>query len=101
MSGSYQAALEAAGAEVEEFKEFGSYQGDWWARVSFGGRRGWVTGSYSSYSGCDAFEAEFGYGTSHDHVLGGLDEEGVVVPTDHGLEELREKGRDEPVLDHG
>lgn len=61
MSG-YQEAMEAAGAIVHEFEEFGSYQGDWWAKVTYEGKTGWVTGSYGSCSGCDAFEAEFGWG---------------------------------------
>jgi hypothetical protein len=33
MSG-YQRALEAAGADIIEFQEFGSYQGDWFAVLS-------------------------------------------------------------------
>jgi hypothetical protein len=57
----YSEALEAAGAEIIVFREFGSYQGDWWAMVRYNGERGWVNGSYGSCSGCDAFEAEFGY----------------------------------------
>ena len=57
---SYQEALEAAGAEVLEFENFGSYQGDWWAKVRYKGELGWVRGSYGSCSGCDAFEVEFG-----------------------------------------
>lgn len=59
---SYESALEAAGATVHEFKEFGSYQGDWWAKVTHNGQTGWVQGSYGSCSGCDAFQAEFDYG---------------------------------------
>lgn len=60
---SYELSLAAAGATVHEFKNFGSYQGDWWARVTLAdGRSGWINGSYGSCSGCDAFEAEFGYG---------------------------------------
>lgn len=58
---SYLEAMEAAGAKVKAFEEFGSYQGDWWALVEYEGRRGWVTGSYGSCSGCDAFEAEFSW----------------------------------------
>jgi hypothetical protein len=56
---SYSEAMEAAGAKVIEFKEFGSYQGDWWALVEWREDRGWVNGSYGSCSGCDAFEGEF------------------------------------------
>jgi len=58
----YQEALEAAGATVHVFEQFGSYQGDWWALVTANGQTGWIHGSYGSCSGCDAFEAEFGYG---------------------------------------
>lgn len=57
----YRETLEAAGAEVLEFEEFGSYQGDWWAKVFYQGESGWVQGSYGSCRGCDAFEAEFGW----------------------------------------
>src|ERR1041385_38155 len=55
---SYQKALEAAGAKVIDFKEFGSYQGDWFAFLDDGQI---VSGSYGSCSGCDAYQAEFGY----------------------------------------
>lgn len=58
---SYQEALEAAGAEVHDFKEFGCYQGEWYAYVTYQGETGVVTGSYGSCSGCDAFDAEFGW----------------------------------------
>lgn len=56
---SYEETLELAGATVHIFQEFGSYQGDWWARVTYNGVTGWVTGSYGSCSGCDAFHGEF------------------------------------------
>lgn len=59
---SYQQAIEAAGARILAFEQFGSYQGDWYALVDFNGKRGWVRGSYGSCSGCDAFAAEFDYG---------------------------------------
>lgn len=58
---SYEEALSAAGAEVLEFRNFGSYQGDWWAKVTLNGETFWAHGSYGSCSGCDAFEAEFDY----------------------------------------
>ena len=58
---SYKEALEAAGATVMAFAEFGSYQGEWYAMVKFKGTVGWVSGSYGSCSGCDAFESAFGY----------------------------------------
>jgi hypothetical protein len=58
MSG-YKRSLEAAGADIIEFKEFGSYQGDWFAVLS---NYDVIQGSYGSCSECDAFEGEFGYG---------------------------------------
>lgn len=57
----YSEALEAAGAKIIAFQEFGSYQGDWFAFVEYQGKCGWVQGSYGSCSGCDAFESEFSY----------------------------------------
>lgn len=57
MSG-YQRSLEAAGADIIEFREFGSYQGDWFAVLS---NYDVIQGSYGSCSGCDAFQCEFGY----------------------------------------
>ena len=58
----YMSALEAAGATVLAYKEFGTYQGEWYAYVEYQGQRGWIEGSYGSCTMCDAFEAEFGYG---------------------------------------
>lgn len=58
---SYEGALAAAGAIVHAFEHFGAYQGEWWAKVTYGGETGWVNGYYGSCSGCDALEAEFGY----------------------------------------
>lgn len=58
---SYKSALFAAGAKVLTYESFGSYQGDWLAKVEYNGEIGWVAGSYGSCSHCDAFEAEFGY----------------------------------------
>ena len=57
----YQLAMEAAGAKVLAYKAFGSYQGDWYAKVAFKGTVGFVQGSYGSCSGCDSFQGEFGY----------------------------------------
>lgn len=54
----YQQALEAAGATVVDFREFGSYQGDWFAILDNGNI---VSGGYGSCSGCDAYQAEFDY----------------------------------------
>lgn len=61
----YENALKCAGAEVHKFADFGSYQGDWWAKVTYEGNTGWINGSYGSCSGCDAFQSEFDY-TSHE-----------------------------------
>lgn len=58
----YEKALSAAGATVLGFEQFGSYQGEWWSEVQFpNGERYFVNGCYGSCSGCDAFEAEFGW----------------------------------------
>jgi hypothetical protein len=87
---SYRSALEAAGATVRAFEEFGSYQGEWWALVEYEGRRGWVNGSYGSCSGCDAFQAEFSF----------CDEErwddaaGKYVPSSEYPAKLAEFGRE-------
>jgi len=58
---SYQGSLEAVGASILAISYFGSYQGDWWAKVEYQGELGWVHGYYGSCSMCDAFEAEFGW----------------------------------------
>jgi hypothetical protein len=65
---SYREALEAAGAEVLAFKEFGSYQGDWIAKVSYEGDTFFIRDYYGSCSGCDAFEAEVGYDFNPDRT---------------------------------
>lgn len=57
----YSEALEAAGAEVIKFEQFGSYQGNWYALIKYKGKTGFVSGSYGSCGGCDAFEGEFGW----------------------------------------
>jgi len=58
---SYKESLEAAGANVLVMSYFGSYQGDWWAKVQYNNTLGWVHGCFGSCSYCDAFEAEFGW----------------------------------------
>ena len=45
MSSSYIDALRAAGATVHAGRSFGSYQGDWLARVTYNGVTGFVAGS--------------------------------------------------------
>ncbi len=66
---SYQDAITAAGATILAFENFGSYQGDWWAKVSHNGTTGFVHGYFGSCSGCDAFEREFdsGNGQCEEH----------------------------------
>lgn len=59
---SYEAALWATGVKVLGYETFGSYQGDWWAKVEFPNHQvGFIHDYYGSCSGCDAFEAEFGW----------------------------------------
>lgn len=63
----YEKALSAAGVKVEAFEQFGSYQGEWWAKCLFpSGDTYFVTGYYGSCSGCDSFEGEFGYRDEED-----------------------------------
>lgn len=57
----YHWCLEQAGATVHAFQSFGSYQGDWFAKVTYEGKTGWIHDYYGSCSGCDSFEAETGY----------------------------------------
>lgn len=57
----YDEVLEIAGAKVLEFKMFGSYQGDWIAKIEYDGQIGYIRDYYGSCSGCDALEATFDY----------------------------------------
>lgn len=85
----YQTALEAAGAIVHEFEEFGDYHGTWIARVTYNGETGFVVGSYGSCSGCDAFQSEFDYGWgTYDRELE------RYVPKPKHLRALAEFGRE-------
>jgi len=54
----YYEAIEAAGVKIKEYKEFGSYQGDWFAILE---DNTVVHGGYGSCSGCDSFQGEFGW----------------------------------------
>jgi hypothetical protein len=56
---SYKQALEAAGANVLAYERFGSYRGDWLAKVTYKDETFYVAGEYGSCSGCDSFEAKF------------------------------------------
>lgn len=58
----YCEALEAAGAKVINYQDFGDYQGSWYAAVEYEDKTFWVVGYYGSCSGCDSFQAEFDYG---------------------------------------
>lgn len=57
----YREAIEAAGAKVLAYEEFGSYQGDWLAKIKVGGEVKFVRDYYGSCSVCDAFQADFGF----------------------------------------
>lgn len=62
----YKDALEAAGFTVHAYEQFGSYQGDWLAKVTApNGREGYIRDYYGSCCGCDALEADIGYENSH------------------------------------
>lgn len=63
---SYDTALAAAGVEVIEYAEFGSYQGDWLCLIRDNGVLCVAEGCYGSCSYCDSFEGEFGYGSESD-----------------------------------
>ena len=65
----YKEAMEAAGAEVLAYEEFGSYQGDWYAKIKFRDKVSWVQDCYGSCSSCDAFESDF-QDSGHDCVDG-------------------------------
>lgn len=52
---SYNIALEKAGATLLLYKEFGTYQGDWWAKVQFNGKIGWTHGAFGSCTVCDKY----------------------------------------------
>lgn len=54
----YIRAIRAAGYEVIDYEEFGSYQGDLLVFVRKNGKHGFILESYGSCSGCDAFQAE-------------------------------------------
>lgn len=90
----YGDCLRAAGYDVVAYQEFGSYQGDWWAKVvKPTGERGWVHGYFGSCSGCDAIQATFGYGFGKD----GQRDDGVWVVrfTDEEWERVAEFGAGE------
>lgn len=88
----YCEALEAAGATVHAFNYFGSYQGDWWAKVTYNGVTGWVHGYFGSCECCDAFAAEFGYFSENEPTKEALAEFGRsylddIITTDEAIAE--------------
>ena len=93
---SYKSALIAAGAEVKEFKYFGEYQGQWFAKVTYKGETGWVQSWYGSCTYCDDFEREFGYdyadGENYEERLAKFGESylNAILPAEHFLKILDE-----------
>jgi glycosyltransferase involved in cell wall biosynthesis len=67
MSG-YRDTIEAVGYTVLEFQEFGDYQGTWIGLVVKDGEIGFISDSYGSCGGCDAFEGEVGYDASTEEL---------------------------------
>ena len=57
----YSDALRAAGCEIIGYQEFGSYSGDWFAKVRYDGEVFWLHDYYGSCSVCDALQADMGY----------------------------------------
>jgi len=58
---SYEDILHRIYDEVLFYNEYGSYQGDWLAKVKKGDEEFWLWGWYGSCSGCDWFLAETNY----------------------------------------
>lgn len=87
----YHWALEKACATVHAFKEFGSYQGDWYAKVSYEGKDGWSQGSYGSCSGCDSFQAELSSDYDENYSDLGYRKESVIKFGKEYLEEIVSK----------
>lgn len=91
----YKSALEAAGATVLAYKSFGSYQGEWWAKVELTDHEeapvvGWVQGNFGSCSVCDPFQAKMeGFDYRWDDQL----MEYIDAPEEERQEALREFGK--------
>lgn len=64
---SYDLALAAAGVEVVEYVEFGSWQGDWLCLIRDNGVLCVAEGTYGSCDYCDSFQSEFGYGSDEEN----------------------------------
>lgn len=66
----YEDVLKDVCEEVYCYKEFGSYQGDWWAKVKYKSKVTWIKGFYGSCSGCDWLQSEMDYyGGASDEVI--------------------------------
>jgi len=61
----HEEALKLAGFEVHAFAEFGSYQGDFLAKITYKGRDGYIHDYFGSCSFCDALEAELEASNAH------------------------------------
>jgi hypothetical protein len=90
---SYKSALEAAGATVLHFANFGDYSGTWYAQVEYKGETGWISDWYGSCSHCDAFQREFDY--CHESYEERLAEFGKryldsILPAEHFFGSLKE-----------
>lgn len=55
----YEELLKDICEEVYCYGEFGSYQGDWYAKVKYNGKICWIHGLYGSCSGCDWLQAQY------------------------------------------
>lgn len=62
----YKEAIEIAGAKVIAYKKFGSYQGDWIAKIEIDGQIKYIHDYYGSCTVCDNFEAEFYSSDDHE-----------------------------------
>ena len=101
---SYKSALVAAGAEVLEFGQFGSYSGQWFAKVRYNGETGWIQDWFGSCSYCDAFEADVGYDYDDEEYNKKLAEFGKrylgqILPAEHYLPELDHNDWDSDATD--
>lgn len=77
----YIEALTAAGLHVTDYETFGSYQGQWMARVvTPAGMIGYVHDWYGSCSVCDAFESEFSYSNPSKKALAEFGRRYEVMP---------------------
>lgn len=74
------------GVEVVYAEYFGSYQGEFLCKIKKDGQELYISDGYGSCSGCDAFQAEFGWGTYYD-------DSGDGPSLEERLEHERERAR--------